>query len=49
MILSLARQHALSVYDAAYIEVALRRGLPIASLYRRLGQAAAARHVALFN
>lgn len=49
MSLSLARQHALSVYDAAYIEVALRRGLPIASLYRRLGQAAAARHVALFN
>lgn len=48
-ILSLARQHALSVYDAAYIEVALRRGLPIASLDRRLGQAAAARHVALFN
>jgi len=49
MILSLARQHALSVYDAAYIEVALRRGLPIASLDRRLGQAATARHIALFN
>lgn len=49
MILSLARQHALSIYDAAYIEVALRRGLPIASLDRRLGQAAATRHVALLN
>lgn len=49
MILSLARRHALSVYDAAYIEVALRRGLPMASLDRRLGQAAAARHIALFN
>ena len=49
MILSLARQHALSVYDAAYIEVALRRGLPMASLDRRLGQAAAARHITLLN
>lgn len=48
-ILSLARRYALSVYDAAYIEVALRRGLPMASLDRRLGQAAAARHIALFN
>ena len=48
-ILSLARQHALSVYDAAYIEIALRRGLPLASFDRRLGQAAAARHIALFN
>lgn len=48
-ILSLARRHALSVYDAAYIEVALRRGLPLASFDRRLGQAAAARHIALFN
>jgi len=49
LILSLARQHALSVYDAAYLEVALRRGLPMASLDRRLGQAAAARHIPLFN
>jgi predicted nucleic acid-binding protein len=30
--LSLARQHALSVYDAAYLELALRRGAALASL-----------------
>lgn len=30
--LSLARQHTLSVYDAAYLELALRRGAVLASL-----------------
>ncbi len=30
--LSLARQHTLSVYDAAYLELALRRGATLASL-----------------
>ena len=30
--LALARQHALSVYDAAYLELALRRGATLASL-----------------
>jgi len=30
--LSLARQHTLSVYDAAYLELALRRGALLASL-----------------
>jgi len=30
--LSLARQHTLSVYDAAYLELALRRGAALASL-----------------
>jgi predicted nucleic acid-binding protein len=30
--LSLARQHALSVYDAAYLELALRRGATLATL-----------------
>jgi predicted nucleic acid-binding protein len=29
--LSLARQHTLSVYDAAYLELALRRGAALAS------------------
>lgn len=28
----LARQHRLSTYDAAYLELALRKGLPIATL-----------------
>ena len=32
VVLDLARRHGLSVYDAAYLEVAARRGLPIASL-----------------
>jgi predicted nucleic acid-binding protein len=30
--LSLARQHTLSVYDAAYLEIALRRGATLATL-----------------
>jgi predicted nucleic acid-binding protein len=30
--LALSRQHALSVYDAAYLELALRRGASLASL-----------------
>jgi predicted nucleic acid-binding protein len=30
--LNLARQHTLSVYDAAYLELALRRGATLASL-----------------
>ena len=33
---TLAEQHALSVYDAAYLEVALRRGLPLGSLDQAL-------------
>ncbi len=31
-VMSLARQHALTVYDAAYLELAQRRGLPIGTL-----------------
>lgn len=34
--LALARQHTLSVYDAAYLELALRRGASLASLDRPL-------------
>ena len=34
--LSLARQHTLSVYDAAYLELALRRGATLATLDRPL-------------
>ncbi|MCY4563448.1 MAG: type II toxin-antitoxin system VapC family toxin [Gammaproteobacteria bacterium] len=41
-VLGLARRHELSVYDTVYLEVALRRGLPLASLDRRLSQAATA-------
>ena len=40
--LSLADQHRLTVYDAAYLELARRRGLPLATLDQALRDAAAA-------
>ena len=46
--LGLARAHGLSVYDASYIELAMRRGLPLATLDAKLGAAAAAVGVALY-
>ena len=49
VVLDLARRHGLSVYDAAYLEVAVRRGLPIASLDRHLRQAAAINRIALIE
>jgi predicted nucleic acid-binding protein len=39
-VLRLARTQNLSVYDAAYLEVAHRERLPLATLDRRLGEAA---------
>jgi predicted nucleic acid-binding protein len=39
--LNLARAHNLSAYDAAYLELAMRRGLPIATLDDKLKTAAA--------
>lgn len=41
-VLSLARAHQLSAYDATYLELALRRGLPLASLDGGLKTAARA-------
>jgi predicted nucleic acid-binding protein len=41
VVLTLARAHGLSVYDATYIELALRRALPLATVDRRLGDVAA--------
>lgn len=38
--LHLARRHKLSAYDASYLELALRRGLPIATLDADLLKAA---------
>lgn len=38
--LQLARRHKLSAYDASYLEVALRRGLPLATLDDDLQRAA---------
>jgi len=46
--LSLARAHNLSAYDAAYLEVAMRRGLPLATLDEKLKAAAAAVGVSLY-
>ncbi len=46
-LLALARQWGLSAYDAAYLEVAVRRQLAIASLDARLADAAMGAEVAL--
>ncbi|WP_435008105.1 type II toxin-antitoxin system VapC family toxin [Tundrisphaera lichenicola] len=45
----LARAHTLSAYDAAYLELAMRRGLPLASLDDELKAAAKAVGVPLFT
>lgn len=47
--LRLAERHRLTVYDAAYLELAMRRGLPLASLDRELRTAAGAENVALMG
>jgi predicted nucleic acid-binding protein len=47
-LLSLGRAHRLSAYDAAYLELALRRGLPLATLDDRLKAAASAAGVPAF-
>jgi predicted nucleic acid-binding protein len=39
-VLALSRQEGLTVYDAAYLELALREGLPLATLDRQLREAA---------
>lgn len=36
----LAKRHDLTIYDAAYLELATRRGLPLATLDGKLAQAA---------
>ena len=47
--LRLAERHRLTVYDAAYLDLAMRRGLSLASLDRDLRTAAAAENVALLG
>jgi predicted nucleic acid-binding protein len=47
--LRLARSHRLSAYDASYLELALRRGLSLATLDGPLKDAANAVGVALFQ
>lgn len=48
-VVSLARERNLTVYDAAYLELAKREGLPLATLDRALEKAAIAEGVALFG
>ncbi len=47
--LELARRSGLSSYDAAYLDLALRRSLPLASLDRDLNRAATQAGVKLFE
>ena len=44
-VFTLARAEGLTSYDAAYLELAIRLGLPLATLARKLAQAA--RNVAI--
>jgi predicted nucleic acid-binding protein len=48
-VLPLAVQHALSSYDAAYLELALRKGAPLATLDAGLARAARAAGVAIIG
>ena len=47
--LNLARRYKLSAYDAAYLELAMRSGLPLATLDVDLAQAAATAGVPIFG
>lgn len=47
--LRLAERHHLSMYDAAYMELAKRRGLPLATLDKELRAAAAKEKIVLFG
>ncbi len=46
-IVTLARKHRLTTYDAAYLELSRRRNLPLATLDARLAEAGRAEGVAL--
>ena len=48
-ILALAERYQLTTYDAAYLELAQRRGLPIATADTNLAQASAATRIELFK
>jgi len=47
--MQLARIHQLTCYDAAYLELAMRRGLPLATLVAKLAAAAKSAGVPLFS
>ena len=46
--MALARGHRLTAYDASYLALAIREGCPLASLDRRLNEAATAEGVTPF-
>ena len=48
-VLALARRHRLTVYDAAYLELAQRVGVPLATLDGTLERAARAEKLSLFG
>jgi predicted nucleic acid-binding protein len=48
-VLSLARTHQLTAYDATYLELALRLGLPLATFDKKLAQAAHAAGISVFG
>lgn len=48
-ILELARTNKITVYDAAYLELAIREQLPLATLDKLLLQAATTEHVTLYE
>jgi predicted nucleic acid-binding protein len=48
-VLTLARRHRLTVYDAAYLELALRAAVPLATLDATLSAAAGAEGVRLIG
>jgi predicted nucleic acid-binding protein len=47
--IALGRQHGLTAYDAAYLELAMREGVPLATLDAKLKAAATAVGVALYR
>ena len=49
VVMTLARQHRLTIYDAAYLELAQRENLPLATLDRALIEAARAIAVPLIG
>jgi predicted nucleic acid-binding protein len=49
VVLRLARAHLLSVYDASYLELALREAIPVATLDGKLAAAAIAEGTALIG
>jgi predicted nucleic acid-binding protein len=48
-ILALGRAYSLSAYDAAYLELAIRRGLPLATLDSQLKKAAVSAGIAEYK